>query len=47
MGVFSVRGCAAVELSLQNGMKVLIGSQRPEILLKILESQLEKNRQSQ
>lgn len=42
LGVFSVRGREVVQLSLYNGMEVLIGSQRPEALLKALESQTGK-----
>lgn len=39
LGVFSVRGSKAVQLTLQNEMEVLIGSQKPEVLLKALEKQ--------
>lgn len=43
LGVYSVRGREAVQLTLQNGMEVLIGSQKPEILLEVLSRLLRKN----
>ncbi len=44
LGVFSVRGRQAVQLRLQNGMEVLIGSQKPEILLEVLSRQISKEK---
>jgi hypothetical protein len=45
LGVFSVRGREGVKLRLQNGMEVLIGSQKPDILLEVLNRQIDKNRE--
>jgi hypothetical protein len=45
LGVFSVRGREGVKLRLQNGMEVLIGSQKPDILLEVLSRQIDKNRE--
>lgn len=42
LGIFSVRGRQAVQLKLRNEMEVLIGSQKPEALLKVLERQKQK-----